>query len=62
MKKIRTRAVALPWDNVTFETSPDGSLRVGNATLLGAYPDRLTERLRHWADIAPNRVFLASAL
>jgi len=62
MKKIRTRAVALPWENVTFETSPDGSLRVRNATLLGAYPDRLTERLQHWADIAPNRVFLASAL
>ena len=62
MKKMRTRAVALPWDNVTFEASPDGRLRVRNATLVGAYPDRLTERLRHWADIAPNRAFLASAL
>ena len=60
MKKMRTRAVALPWDNVTFEASPDRSLRVRNATPLGAYPDRLTERLRHWADIAPDRVFLAS--
>ena len=26
---------------------------------LGPYPDRLTERLAHWADRAPERVFLA---
>jgi feruloyl-CoA synthase len=62
MMKTGMRPVALPWDNVTFEPSPDGSLRVRNAALLGAYPGRLTERLGHWADIAPNRVFLASAL
>src|SRR5258705_2883845 len=60
MKKMRTRAVALPWNNVRFEPSPDGSLRVRNATPLGAYPSRLTERLRHWAAVAPDRVFLAS--
>src|SRR5262245_41505676 len=26
---------------------------------LGAYPDRLTERLTHWAARAPDRTFLA---
>ena len=37
MKKMRTRAVALPWNNVRFEPSPDGSLRVRNSTPLGPY-------------------------
>jgi feruloyl-CoA synthase len=60
MMEMTMRPVALPWKNVMFESSADGSLRVHNATPLGAYPDRLTERLRHWADIAPDRVFLAS--
>jgi feruloyl-CoA synthase len=62
MMKMGMRPVALPWDNVTFEPSPDGSLRVRNATLLGAYPGRLTKRLRHWAQVAPDRGLLASAL
>jgi len=60
MTEMTMRPVALPWKNVMFESSADGSLRVHNATPLGAYPDRLTGRLRHWADIAPDRVFLAS--
>jgi feruloyl-CoA synthase len=60
MMEMTMRPVALPWKNVMFESSADGSLRVHNATPLGAYPDRLTGRLRHWADIAPDRVFLAS--
>src|SRR5258708_1840876 len=58
--KMGKQAVALPWDNVNFEPSPDGTLRVRNATPLGAYPGRVTERLRHWAEVAPDRVFLAS--
>jgi feruloyl-CoA synthase len=58
--KLGTRPVALPWDNVNFEPLPDGSLLVRNAMPLGAYPDHLTERLRHWAKVAPDRVFLAS--
>lgn len=39
---------------------PRTSLRVRNSTPLGPYPARLTERLRHWAVVAPDRVFLAS--
>ena len=58
--KMGMRAVALPWENVTFEPSPDGSLRVRNSTQLGPYPARLTERLRHWAAVAPDRVLFAS--
>lgn len=48
MIKMGRRPVALPWENVTFEPSPDGSLRVRNSAQLGPYPPRLTERLRHW--------------
>jgi hypothetical protein len=49
------RAVALPWKNAIFEPSPDGSLRVRNSTPLGPYPGRLTDRLRHWATVTPDR-------
>ena len=56
---MRMRSVALPWENVTFD-SPDGSLRVSNSAQLGPYPPRLTERLRHCAAIAPDRVLFAS--
>src|SRR5258708_21265693 len=58
--KMGKQAVALPWDNVNFEPSPDGTLRVRTATPLGAYPGRVTERLRHWGEGAPDRVFRAS--
>ena len=58
--KMGMRAVALPWENVTFEPSPDGSLRVRNSAQLVLYPPRLTERLRHWAAVAPDRVLFAS--
>jgi hypothetical protein len=57
--KMRMRSVALPWENVTFD-SPDGSLRVSNSAQLGPYPPRLTERLRHWAAVAPDRALFAS--
>src|SRR3981189_1809921 len=60
MMKIAMRPVALPWKNVMFEPCADGSLRVRNSTRLDPYPGHLTERLRHWAAVAPDRVFLAS--
>ncbi|MGA2213466.1 MAG: feruloyl-CoA synthase [Bryobacteraceae bacterium] len=42
----------------TWHTS-DGGLVVRPKHPLGAYPDKLTERLDHWAAHAPDRVFLA---
>src|SRR6266403_560321 len=60
MMKMGIRPVALPWDNVAFEPSPEGCLRVRNSAPLSPYPGRLTERLRHWAQVAPDRVLLAS--
>ena len=37
----------------------DGTIYMRSPHPLGAYPDKLTERLEHWADAAPDRIFLA---
>ena len=42
-----------------FETRPDGATLVTSTEPLGAYPDRLTDRLLHWAAVAPERTFAA---
>jgi feruloyl-CoA synthase len=42
-----------------FEFCTDGSVRVSNSDRIGAFPHRLTERLEHWAALAPDRIFLA---
>jgi feruloyl-CoA synthase len=36
----------------------NGVLYARSPRALGAYPDRITERLHHWADTAPDRTFL----
>ena len=42
-----------------LERRDDGCLIVRNLAPLGAYGTKLTERLEHWAKIAPERVWLA---
>jgi feruloyl-CoA synthase len=42
-----------------FMPQADGSLRVLSAEPLRAYPERLTDRLVHWAAIAPDRTLAA---
>jgi feruloyl-CoA synthase len=37
----------------------DGTILMRSPHQLGPYPDKLTERLDHWAQAAPDRVFLA---
>jgi feruloyl-CoA synthase len=37
-----------------------GAMLVRNIIPLGAYPERLTDRLDHWARVAPDRVWLAA--
>ena len=44
----------------TMERRPDGSILVRNNHPLGPYPVRLTEKLEHWARVAPDRVWLAA--
>ncbi len=42
-----------------FRHRPDGSVVVTSTEPLGTYPDRLTDRLLHWAATAPDRTLVA---
>jgi feruloyl-CoA synthase len=53
------RQVRFPPAAVEYWNSPDGGLVVRPKHPLGPYPDKLTERLDHWATHTPDRVFLA---
>jgi feruloyl-CoA synthase len=44
---------------VSIERCADGSIYLRPRQPLGDYPRRLTDPLRHWADAAPDRVFMA---
>jgi feruloyl-CoA synthase len=44
---------------VTLTKAADGSMYVRSIYPLGNYPAKLTDRLDHWAEHAPDRVFLA---
>ena len=44
---------------VRVEKRDDGSVLLRSPHALGAYPQKMTERLEHWARVAPDRVFLA---
>ena len=43
----------------TIETRANGEMIVRNVNPLGPYPKRMTDRLDHWAAVAPDRVWLA---
>jgi feruloyl-CoA synthase len=44
---------------VTIDRRGDGTIYLRPKIALGEYPDRLTDRLHHWAKAEPNRVFMA---
>jgi feruloyl-CoA synthase len=44
---------------VDVEHRPDGTILLRPRDALPAYPDRLTDRLLHWAEAAPDRMFIA---
>src|SRR5712672_4698112 len=44
---------------VNVERRNDGTIYLRPKTPLGDYPARLTDRLHHWANADPNRVFMA---
>ncbi len=53
------RSVKL-WDaKIVTEERDDGSILVYQSDPLGAYPDKLGEKLVHWAKAAPDRTFIA---
>ncbi len=53
------RKVRLWQPDIRTEQRPDGAILVHQAGKLGRYPDKLTERLVHYAATAPDRVYLA---
>ncbi len=55
----KVRPVHLGPVEATFTQRDDGALLVECPHPMPPYPARLTERLVHWANVAPDRVFLA---
>jgi feruloyl-CoA synthase len=55
----RTRLVKLCGPEVQVERRADGTLYLTSGRTLPVYPDKLTDRLIHWANTAPDRVFMA---
>jgi feruloyl-CoA synthase len=53
------RPVRLGPSGARLDRRADGTIIVTAPQPLGAYPAKITERLDHWAAIAPDRVFLA---
>jgi feruloyl-CoA synthase len=59
MANAGLRAAKLWSPRVMSETRRDGSILVWQADPLGPYPDRITDRLIHWATVAADRPWLA---
>jgi feruloyl-CoA synthase len=55
----RLRPVRLGPADVLVERRADGSLLMRSPHALPPYPEKLTERLTHWAAAAPGRIFIA---
>ena len=55
----RTRSVRLATPSTAVERRADGAVLVRSRHELGPYPRKLTERLEHWARVAPDRVLFA---
>ena len=53
------RAVALGPSDIELERRADGSMLLRSPHPLGPYPAKLTERLDHWARVAPHRTLFA---
>ncbi len=54
-----TRSVRLGPREVAFEPRADGTVLLRSPHRLGTFPDKITERLEHWAKVAPERVLFA---
>ena len=53
------RAISFSDPTVSVERRADGTIYLRPKMALGDYPVRLTDRLHHWAEAAPNRIFMA---
>src|SRR6185295_14445739 len=55
----RVRPVRLCAPEVIVDRGAEGTIHLRSPHALPDYPDKLTERLVHWAHEAPDRVFMA---
>src|SRR5579864_3444730 len=53
------RAISFGDPQVSVERRDDGTIYLRPKVALGDYPVRLTDRLHHWANLQPHRVFMA---
>src|SRR4030081_2341778 len=53
------RAISFGSPAVSIDRRDDGTIYLRPKIPLGEYPARLTDRLHHWAEAEPNRVFMA---
>jgi feruloyl-CoA synthase len=53
------RAISFGTPAVNVDRRPDGTIYLRPKVPLGDYPVRITDRLHHWAEAEPNRVFMA---
>src|SRR6478736_5203377 len=58
-ERIR-RPVRLCAPEVLIDRRADGTIYLRSGRTLPPYPDKLTDRLVHWADAAPERAFMAA--
>src|SRR5262245_24163634 len=54
------RPVKLEKPEIDIERRPDGSMLIRSRYPLDPYPARITDRLVHWANEAPDRTFMAA--
>jgi feruloyl-CoA synthase len=55
----KQRAVRLCAPEVMVDGRADGTIYLNSGRALPPYPDKLTDRLVHWANATPDRVFMA---
>ena len=53
------RPVRLGPADFTLDRRADGTILIRSPHPLGNYPDKITQRLEHWAQAAPERIFIA---
>lgn len=59
LKQAAFRPVETNTPTVVQTVRPDGTILLRTTEVLAPYPLRLTDRLLHWANQTPNRVFIA---
>ncbi len=59
-RQARMRRPGLGDCHATMDVRADGARIVRNIHPLAAYPQKLTQKLEHWAKVAPDRVWLAA--